>query len=123
MSETSLMERHLEIDQMSPAERLTLLRRLLGEATCRQLGLLSIPPGFKLSVVIPVYNEERWILEVLSRVQAVEIPKEIIIVEDCSKDRTREILATITDENVKIVYQEKNQGKGAALRRGFQEAT
>ena len=68
----------------------------------------------KLSVVIPVYNEERWIREVLRRVQAVEIPKEIIIVEDCSKDGTRAILQTITDENVKIFYQEKNQGKGAA---------
>jgi glycosyltransferase involved in cell wall biosynthesis len=60
---------------------------------------------------------------VLRRVQAVEIPKEIIIVEDCSKDGTRDILKTITDDNVKIFYQDVNQGKGAALRRGFQEAT
>jgi glycosyltransferase involved in cell wall biosynthesis len=104
-------------------ERVEVLRKLLGDAACRALCLYPLPEGFKLSVVIPVYNEERWILEVLRRVQAVEIPKEIIIVEDCSKDRTRDILATITDENVKIFYQEKNQGKGAALRRGFQEAT
>jgi len=107
----------------SSAERYTLLRQLMGEAACRQLGLYPIPEGFKLSVVIPVYNEERWIREVLRRVQATEIPKEIIIVDDCSKDGTRDILKTITEENVKIVYQEKNQGKGAALRRGFQEAT
>jgi len=107
----------------SSAERYALLRQLMGEAACRQLGLYPIPEGFKLSVVIPVYNEERWIREVLRRVQATEIPKEIIIVDDCSKDGTRDILKTITEENVKIVYQEKNQGKGAALRRGFQEAT
>jgi glycosyltransferase involved in cell wall biosynthesis len=100
-----------------------MLRQLLGEAACRQLGIYPIPAGFKLSVVIPVYNEERWIEEVLRRVQAVEIPKEIIIVDDCSTDRTRDILKTITDDNVRIFLQERNQGKGAALRRGFAEAT
>ena len=107
----------------SSAERVALLRRLLGEAACRQIGIYPIPAGFKLSVVIPVFNEERWILEVLRRVQAVEMPKEIIIVDDCSTDRTREILKTITDDNVRVFLQEKNQGKGAALRRGFAEAT
>jgi glycosyltransferase involved in cell wall biosynthesis len=104
-------------------ERVETLRKLLGDNACRAICVYPLPADFKLSVVIPVYNEERWILEVLRRVQAVEIPKEIIIVEDCSKDGTRDILKTITDENVKIFYQEQNQGKGAALRRGFQEAT
>jgi cellulose synthase/poly-beta-1,6-N-acetylglucosamine synthase-like glycosyltransferase len=108
---------------LTSAQRAELLRQLLGEPACRQLGIYLIPEGFKLSVVIPVYNEERWILEVIRRVQAVDIPKEIIIVDDCSKDRTREILKTITDENVRIFLQDRNQGKGAALRRGFKEAT
>jgi glycosyltransferase involved in cell wall biosynthesis len=108
---------------MPHPERVEMLRKLLGDNACRSMCIYPLPAGFKLSVVIPVYNEERWIREVLRRVQAVEIPKEIIIVEDCSKDGTRDILKTITDENVKIYYQEKNQGKGAALRRGFQEAT
>jgi glycosyltransferase involved in cell wall biosynthesis len=108
---------------LSSAERVKLLQQLLGEAACRRVGVYPIPVGFKLSVVIPVYNEERWIREVIRRVQAVEVPKELIIVDDCSKDGTRDILRSITDENVKVFFQEQNQGKGAALRRGFAEAT
>src|SRR5207244_572954 len=69
-----------------PAGRVQILQGLLGEAACRQLGIYSLPPGFKLSIVIPVYNEARWIRELLRRVQAVPIPKEIIVVDDCSDD-------------------------------------
>ena len=107
---------------MSSAERVEALRQLLGEPACRQLGIYPIPEGFKLSVVIPVYNEERWIREVVRRVREVPIPKEIVIVEDCSKDRTRDILKELEGDNVRVFYQPHNQGKGAALRKGFQEA-
>jgi glycosyltransferase involved in cell wall biosynthesis len=107
----------------SPAERIALLHELIGEPACRQLGIYPIPEGFKLSVVIPVYNEERWIREVVRRVRAVPIPKEIVIVEDCSKDKTRDILKELEGDDVRVFYQTHNQGKGAALRRGFQEAT
>jgi glycosyltransferase involved in cell wall biosynthesis len=107
----------------SPEERLELLRQLLGEPACRQLGIYPIPDGFKLSVVIPVYNEERWIKEIVRRVQEVPIPKEIVIVEDCSTDNTRAVLKELEAENVRIFYQPRNQGKGAALREGFRHAT
>ena len=106
-----------------PQERVLLLQELLGDAACRQIGIYPIPPGFKLSVVIPVYNEERWIREVVRRVQAVNIPKEIVIVEDCSKDRTREILRELESDEVRVFYQPRNMGKGAALREGFKKAT
>jgi glycosyltransferase involved in cell wall biosynthesis len=106
-----------------PQERLAMLHQLLGEPACRQLGIYSIPEGFKLSVVVPVYNEERWISEVIRRVQAIPIPKEIVIVEDCSTDNTRNILKQLESSEIRVFYQPSNQGKGAALRRGFQEAT
>jgi glycosyltransferase involved in cell wall biosynthesis len=108
-----------------PTRRYAALRTLLGEPALRQLGIYPIPDGFKLSVVIPVYNEERWIREIVRRVREVPIPKEVILVDDCSKDGTRKIL----DEEIskfpdcRIVYHEVNQGKGAGLRTGFKHAT
>jgi glycosyltransferase involved in cell wall biosynthesis len=75
----------------------------------------------KISVVMPVYNEVGTIKEIVSRVQAVALDKEIIIVDDCSTDGTREHLEEIvqTQENVTVLYHEHNRGKGAALRTGF----
>jgi len=110
-------------EELSSAERVELLNRLLGEPACRQVGIYPIPEGFRLSVVIPVYNEERWIREVIRRVQAVAIPKEIIIVDDCSTDGTRSILRQLESDDIRVVLQPKNKGKGAALREGFRHAT
>ncbi len=83
-------------------------------------------PG-KLSVVIPVYNERRTLRVLLERVQAVELPleKEIICVDDCSKDGTVDILRELaeTQPNLRAFFQPVNRGKGAALREGFKHAT
>jgi glycosyltransferase involved in cell wall biosynthesis len=92
----------------------------------------------RLSVVMPVYNERNTIEEILERVVRVDMEKEIIIVDDGSTDGTQEILMKLAAElasggtigtgvvgansSVRIFFEEKNQGKGAALRRGFQEA-
>ncbi len=119
----SAVDHLLEQVAVSPARRLLVLRRLLGEAACRQLGIYPIPEGFKLSVVIPVYNEEQWVRELIRRVRAVPIPKEIVVVDDCSKDGTRDILKELASDEVRVVYQDVNQGKGAALREGFKHCT
>lgn len=74
----------------------------------------------KLSIVIPVYNEKDTILEVLDRVRQVDLPKEMIVVDDCSTDGTRELLESLPAESeLQVVFQPENKGKGAALRRGF----
>lgn len=77
-----------------------------------------------LSIVIPVYNEEATIARVISRVAALPLNTELVIVDDCSTDRTREILARIADlPNVNVILKEKNAGKGAALQTGFDHFT
>ena len=78
----------------------------------------------KLSVVIPVFNEVDSIEEIVARVQAVEIDKELVIVNDYSTDGTRDKLAAIAAgaENVRVICHERNQGKGGALRTGFAQA-
>jgi len=88
----------------------------------------EVPP-LKLSVVIPVYNENNTILELVRRVEASPVEKEIILVDDCSRDGTRdrlkEAVETIWKDraDVRVLYHEVNQGKGAALRTGFKAAT
>ena len=81
----------------------------------------------KLSVVIPVYNEEKTIRHILDRVRAVDVgfPKEIILVNDCSKDGTGPVLDALQREDPSLVvrHHEVNQGKGAALRTGFAVAS
>ena len=113
------------VNSLSEDQRIHILQQLLGDAACHKLGIYPIPPDFKLSVVIPVYNEERWIREVVQRVQDVKIPKELVIVDDCSTDSTREILKELESkhDNIRLIFQPHNQGKGAALREGFRHST
>jgi glycosyltransferase involved in cell wall biosynthesis len=97
----------------------------------------------KVSIVIPVYNEKGTVEEILRRVVDTEVRKEVFIVDDCSTDGTRQILENMAArkangeskapaqdggepvplEELRFLFQTRNQGKGAALRRGFEQAT
>ena len=78
----------------------------------------------KLSIVVPVFNERPTIAEIIRRVRGVDVgmDKEIIVVDDGSTDGTREILQALALPELKVVLQERNLGKGAALRTGFAAA-
>lgn len=78
----------------------------------------------KLSIIIPVFNESKTLRQIVEKVSAVRVQKEIILVDDASTDGTRELIENELREKVdKVVYHPFNQGKGATLRTGFKHAT
>ena len=77
----------------------------------------------KLSIIIPAYNEKKTIKYLMEKISLIDIPKEIIIVDDYSSDGTREILAEIESDEVKVFYHERNMGKGAAVRTAVKHVT
>ena len=95
--------------------------------TCRSVRNVLSYAGMKLSVVIPVYNEESTIREIVEKVRTVEVgaEKEIILVDDCSTDGSRRVLEELKQEDpgLAVILHDVNRGKGAALRSGFKAAT
>ena len=83
------------------------------------------PSGYVLSVLIPVYNERHTLLELLGRVRDVSVPKQIVLVDDCSTDGTRQLLKEKVEgrfADVTVRYHERNRGKGAAIRTAIEAA-
>ncbi len=79
----------------------------------------------KLSVIVPVYDERNTVVEVVRRMRAVDIPleREFVLVDDGSTDGTSEVLRQLADSTVRVVFHEKNRGKGAAIRTGLEQVT
>ncbi len=80
-------------------------------------------PSLKLSVIIPVYNEARTISELIRRVQAVPVLKEIMVVDDCSTDGSHTILDRLSGDDIRVIRHARNMGKGAAVRTGLAHVT
>ena len=80
-----------------------------------------------LSIIIPVFNEKDTLINILNHVKSVELPKgvtkEIILIDDFSTDGTRDILSKLQDDHCKVIYHDRNRGKGAALHSGFANAS
>ena len=104
-------------------QQVELLESLLGTELCRRLGIAAPPADFLLSIVIPVYNETSTVESVVARVRRAEPDAEIILVDDGSRDGTREKLPALEAAGCKVILHERNQGKGAALMTGFAAAT
>jgi glycosyltransferase involved in cell wall biosynthesis len=101
-------------------------KQTMGEAACRHIGFYVIPDNIRLSVVIPIYNEEKTLRHLVERVREVPIRKELVLVDDCSADRSREVMKELAEEaagddfnQIRTLFHSVNQGKGAALRTGF----
>jgi glycosyltransferase involved in cell wall biosynthesis len=102
-----------------------------GRTWCSQRALVEMPYDFRFSVVMPVYNEAQTIAEMMNRVCDVDLPMELIVVDDGSTDGTREEIELAAKQDrfkrenafgqigFKMHFHEKNQGKGAALKTGF----
>ena len=97
-----------------------------GHATPGSNPVSFDPSGYVLSVLIPVYNERHTLLELLGRVRDVSVPKQIVLVDDCSTDGTRQLLQEKVEgrfADVSVRYHERNRGKGAAIRTAIEAAS
>jgi glycosyltransferase involved in cell wall biosynthesis len=115
-------------DTLAAGEAVRIQRRGPGRAVVAARApattMTAPPPGFLLSVVMPVYNERETLRQIVDAVRAVPVPKELVLVDDGSTDGSRDLLDQLAAEfpDVRVVKHERNQGKGAALKTGFQHA-
>lgn len=110
------------------------LKQEQGASWCHDRALATFPPAFRFTVVMPVFNEANTIAEMIERVCQVDLPMELIVVDDGSNDGTTEVLREIEGKNevrsnefgpveIRFLFHDINQGKGAALKSGFLAAT
>ena len=102
----------------------------LGESACRQLGWFSVPEDFRLSIVVPIFNEAATLSTLVERIAAAPFATQIILVDDGSTDATPQIIQQLlqqysnhADLELVSICLDRNRGKGAALKRGFAKVT
>ena len=121
-SSRQTLENRVE-NMLTDVEQLTQLLAVDGAFQVPPLHY-TLPAGFVLSIIVPVYNERDTIRSIIARVRALPIPTEIIVVDDYSTDGTRNVLRQLAGvPGLKVVFKPRNQGKGAALRTGFEYAS
>lgn len=99
------------------------MTKLLGKSACRKLAIYRLPAGFKLTVIVPVFNERDTIGVVVTRLREMGLPMQIILVDDGSTDGTAEAIQSYSGEQDTVVLvHPANRGKGAAIRTGLTEA-
>lgn len=105
-------------------EHVSAMMQLLGPDTCRRLAIYDLPEGFRLSVLVPVYNECGTVAEVLKRLRQTGLPLQIILIDDGSNDGSSEVLQSLVgDADVTLIQHPHNRGKGAAIRSGIDAAS
>ena len=96
----------------------------MGESVCRQLAIFDLPDGFRLSVIVPVYNESSTVAGVVERLRKTGLPLQILLVDDGSQDGTERAVDQLAQSSdVTAIHHEKNRGKGAAIQTGVAAAT
>ncbi len=99
------------------------MRALLGESVCRQLAIYELPAEFRLTVIVPVFNESGTVSGTVLRLRETGMPMQIILIDDGSDDGTSEAVDEFLGEkDIVVVHHEKNRGKGAAIRTGIESA-
>ncbi|TWU10668.1 Undecaprenyl-phosphate mannosyltransferase [Allorhodopirellula heiligendammensis] len=112
------------VERWFATEYVEKMQRFLGPNACRRLAIFALPPGFVLSVIVPVYNECATVSDVLGRLRDTGLPLQIILVDDGSNDGSSDILdACSLSPDVRLIRHPHNRGKGAAIRSGVAVAT
>lgn len=100
------------------------MQATIGPNACRKLAIYRLPDGFRLSVIVPVFNEHATIATVVARLRQTGMPMQIILVNDGSSDGTAEAIDQFAgDDDTVVVHHSVNAGKGAAIRSGIGAAT
>lgn len=117
-------ERVAEAREQWSEGRVNSLHELLGKDICRRLAIYHLPPGFRLSVIVPVFNEAKTVAGVVQRLRETGLPMQIVLVDDGSSDGTlAEMRQFAMDDDCVLCAHEHNRGKGAAIRTGIERAT